>query len=403
MRKGEVMPVAIMPEYVRNVLNTLEANGHKAYLVGGCLRDMLLGRDIHDWDVATSALCPEIITLFPKTVETGARFGTVTVITESGLVEVTTFRSDGVYTDKRRPDDVRFVDDLGEDLKRRDFTINAMAMTNTGLLSDPFDGQADIKRRVIRCVGRAEDRFSEDALRLFRALRFSAQLSFDIEDETMKAIKKCAHLCAALSAERVRDETEKILQSDRPETAGKAVAYGLFAGRLLQSVDLPENLDKLSTLPKDRLMRWAAFCAVLKRAGLIESAQEFLYAMRLDAKTVRYAGAGSVTALAGPLPDNRMSLKRLMADIGVEASLCAAAAEEILRGGSTIRSVEEVISSGECYSFSELAVTGDDLIARGIAPGIGLGDMLKKLLEHVIENPLDNNRVTLLKIVDRIN
>ncbi len=181
-----------IPDYVRAVLGTLEEAGHQAYLVGGCLRDMLLGRDIHDWDVATTALGAEVMQLFQKTAATGARFGTVTVITSGGNVEVTTLRSDGVYSDCRRPDEVRFVGDLLEDLKRRDFTINAMAMTAAGVLSDPFDGQGDLKRRLLRCVGRAEDRFSEDALRMFRALRFSAQLGFDIEEGTMAAVGKCA-------------------------------------------------------------------------------------------------------------------------------------------------------------------------------------------------------------------
>lgn len=389
--------MANIPEYVRTVLNTLEAGGHEACLVGGCLRDMLIGRAIHDWDIATSARGSDIIKLFPKTVETGARFGTITVITVEGPVEVTTFRSDGVYTDKRRPDDVRFVDDLYEDLKRRDFTINAMAMSGDGNLRDPFDGQSDIKCHIIRCVGNAEDRFSEDALRMFRAVRFSAQLAFDIEDGTMAAIMKCAHLCAELSAERVRDETEKMLMSDRPELAGAAVRLGLFAGHLRQAEQL-SGLNRISALPCDRTMRWAAFCAVLQSGGCIENTGAFLCDLRHDAKIVKYCDAG-VRAAHGRLLSDRIGIKRLLAEIGKDAVLCAAAAEEVLHRTDAIARVEEVLSSGECFSFGDLAVTGDDLIDLGVTPGVALGGILKKLLEHVIEHPEDNQKEFLMRLV----
>lgn len=394
-----------IPEHVRGILNTLESGGFKAWLVGGCLRDMLLGRTIHDWDVATSARGAEIVSLFPKTVETGARFGTVTVITFGGLVEVTTLRSDGVYSDRRRPDEVHFVDDLLEDLKRRDFTVNAMAMTGAGGLSDPFDGQGDLERRLIRCVGRPEDRFSEDALRMFRALRFSAQLGFDIESLTMAAIGRCAPLCAALSAERVRDETEKILLSPRPELVGAAVSLGLFEGRLDkadgQSADLLDvqspALRRIAGLPEDNRLRWSSFCAVLQSNRRTASARDFLRAMHLDAKTVRSCAAGAAAALAAPLPEDRTALKRLLSHIGPDAARCAAAADVVLRGGDTLRRIEEVISGGECFSIAQLAVTGDDLIAMGIAPSRQLGAILNKLLDHVIDHPEDNKREVLMK------
>lgn len=391
-----------IPEHVRGILNALESNGYKAWLVGGCLRDMLLGRAVHDWDLATSARGAAVAELFPKTVKTGARFGTVTVITAEGSVEVTTLRSDGVYSDGRRPDRVRFVDDLLEDLKRRDFTINAMAMTGAGELSDPFGGQGDLERRLIRCVGSPEDRFSEDALRMFRALRFSAQLGFEVERGTMDAIRCCAPLCAALSAERVRDETEKILLSPEPAHAGTAVEYGLFAGRLERAALPCETLPRLAGLPEDRFLRWSAFCAALLDAGLIKSARCFLQALRLDAKTVRYCGTGADTALAAPLPEDRTGLKLLLSRIGPDTARCAAAAHDVLRGGDTLIRIEEIISSGECFSIGQMAVNGDDLTAFGIAPGRQLGILLKKLLDHVIEHPDDNNREVLIGFVSKM-
>lgn len=389
-----------VPEYVRAILDRLEANKYSAYLVGGCLRDMLLGRPIHDWDIATSASGAVVVSLFPKTAETGLRFGTVTVITGEGNVEVTTLRSDGAYRDRRRPDSVQFVNDLNEDLKRRDFTMNAMAMTRSGDLRDPFGGREDIKRRLIRCVGDAEARLTEDALRMFRALRFSAQLTFDIEKHTLAAVKKCAPLCAALSAERVRDETEKILMSDMPEIIGTAVECGLFAGRMNAKAVKPENLERIAKLPKNSMMRWSAFCALLLSAGLIDSAADFLQKMRLDARTVKNGGAGAA-ALRQALSD-RLSIKKQLSRSGVEATLCAAAADEALWAGGAVSRTQEVISSGECCSYKDLAVKGDDLIELGFRQGKTLGQVLNGLLEHVIEHPEDNNREMLLGIVDKI-
>ncbi|NMA26061.1 MAG: polynucleotide adenylyltransferase [Clostridiales bacterium] len=390
-----------IPEHVREIMNTLESGGFKAWLVGGCLRDMLLDRTVHDWDVATSARGAEIRSMFPRTVDTGARFGTVTVVTASGPVEVTTLRSDGTYSDGRRPDRVRFVDDLLEDLKRRDFTINAMALTAAGELSDPFDGRGDLERRLIRCVGRPEERFSEDALRMFRALRFSAQLGFDIESLTMAAIGRCAHFCSGLSSERVRDETEKILMSPKPELIGTAVEVGLFSGRIERAVLPYDALCRLNGLPEDRRLRWSAFCALLQRAGLVSSARDFLFTMRLDAKAVRYCGAGVEAALAAPLPEDRTGLKRFLSRIGPDAARCAATADVVLGGGEALDRIEEIISSGECFSITRLAVTGDDLTALGIAPGRQLGGILKALLDHVIEHPEDNVKEILMKRAGR--
>lgn len=393
-------PVVLIPDYVRTVLDRLESGGHNTYLVGGCLRDMLLGRPIHDWDVATTASGAAIAALFPRTAETGLRFGTITVITGEGTVEVTTLRSDGAYHDRRRPDSVLFVNDLNEDLKRRDFTMNAMAMTRSGEIKDPFGGQEDIKRRLIRCVGEAEARLNEDALRTYRALRFSAQLSFDIEEHTMAAVKKCAPLCAGLSAERVRDETEKILMSDMPEIIGSAVECGLYAGRLKAIKTKPEKLGNIAKLPKNSMMRWSAFCALLLNGGLIDSAADFLCQMRLDAQTVKNGGAGAAAALRRELTD-RLSIKKKLSQSGVEMTLCEAAADEALCGGDAVSRVEEVLKSGECFSYKDLAVSGNDLLERGFKQGTVLGQALKKLLEHVIENPENNNRETLLLLAEK--
>ena len=205
------------PKYVKHIMITLQARGHAVCLVGGCVRDMILGVQPQDWDICTSALPEQVMDIFPQSRPTGLKHGTVTVIENAKSVEVTTFRSESSYTDHRHPDSVSFVGDLTADLSRRDFTMNAIAVHTDGLVSDPFGGMDDIKNKLIRCVGDPEKRFEEDALRMFRAIRFSARLDFAIEPATRAAIIKKAPLAAALAAERVRDETEKILLTKRPE------------------------------------------------------------------------------------------------------------------------------------------------------------------------------------------
>ena len=206
------------------ILQTLERAGFEARYVGGCVRDTLLGRPVHDWDIASQALPEDVLRLFPRCVPTGLQHGTVTVLLDGTSAEVTTYRLDGAYHDSRHPDGVRFVRSLADDLARRDFTINAMAMDLSGTITDLFGGREDLARGVIRCVGDAETRFREDALRMLRARRFAAQLGFALEAGTEAAIGRCAGLCAALSRERVREEAEKTLLSDRPALFGRMLA-----------------------------------------------------------------------------------------------------------------------------------------------------------------------------------
>ena len=198
-----------LPDNVRNIITRLNTAGYEAYAVGGCVRDSVLGREPQDWDITTSALPEEVKALFNRTVDTGIKHGTVTVLLGRESYEVTTYRIDGKYSDSRHPDSVSFTRSLVEDLKRRDFTINAMAYGNDGLV-DMFDGAGDIEKGVIRCVGNAEARFGEDALRILRAVRFSAQLGFDIEHETMAAAAKLAPRLADILSSSFSDEYSAI-------------------------------------------------------------------------------------------------------------------------------------------------------------------------------------------------
>lgn len=247
-----------LPPGVEACLSTLRGAGYAAHPVGGCVRDLLLGRVPEDYDVCTSALPEQVIALFDRTVPTGLKHGTVTVLTQDGPVEVTTFRREEGYADGRRPDRVAFDVGLTEDLSRRDFTINAMALDADGQVIDPFGGQAALGRRVVRCVGEPDRRFSEDALRMLRAVRFGAQLDFSIEPDTLEAIRRNAPKTARISGERIKAELEKILLSPRPERAGELLELGLLAH--LYRGPAPPDLTGLRELPPSPIPRWRAFC-----------------------------------------------------------------------------------------------------------------------------------------------
>lgn len=384
------------PKYVRTVLVTLQSRGHLAYLVGGCVRDILLGVHPQDWDVCTSALPEQVRELFPKCITTGIRHGTVTVCVNSRQVEVTTFRSDGSYLDHRHPDAVSFVGDLNADLSRRDFTMNAIALPPDGLLADPFGGVEDISNRLIRCVGVPEQRFEEDALRMFRALRFSARLGFDIEEQTMAAIAVKAPLAAALAAERVRDEIEKILLTPAPETAARVIELGLLDAYLIRRPAEYALFLRLGRLPKKALVRWCALAAILTRYDCISSTADFLTALRLDSRTVRCCTEAALM-LQGDKPATRAEWKRCLCRYGVDSVTCTAHCYDLLHGGHSYNELKAILKSGECFSMKHLAVTGDDLLALGLR-GRELGEMLRFLLDYVIEYPSNNRRELLLSL-----
>ena len=384
------------PKYVKHIMITLHARGHAVCLVGGCVRDMILGVQPQDWDICTSALPGQVMEIFPNSRPTGLKHGTVTVIENSKSVEVTTFRSEGAYTDHRHPDSVSFVGDLTADLSRRDFTMNAIAVHTDGLVSDPFGGMDDIKNQLIRCVGDPEKRFEEDALRMFRAIRFSARLGFEIEPATRAAIVKKAPLAAALAAERVRDETEKILLTKQPELIFDLISTGLLDRYLLHRLSDGALLRRISALPRKALPRWAAFCRILQQSGCISSPTDFFLSLRLDSRTIRCC-ADCAELLEQAPPDSSVAWKRLLSRKGVDTVTCAAQCSDALTGGESQKALKAVLKSGECFSMKHLAVTGDDLLALGIH-GRQLGEMLKFLLDYVMEYPENNKRELLLSL-----
>lgn len=360
------------------VLDTLQRAGFEAWYVGGCVRDTLLGRPIHDWDVATSALPEQVLALFPRTVPTGLQHGTVTVLSDSGPVEVTTYRADGDYHDGRHPDGVRFVRSLREDTARRDFTVNAMAMDQRGNIRDFYGGRADLAAGILRCVGAPERRFREDALRMLRACRFAAQLGFAIEPETWAALLRCAPLCKQLSRERITEEVTKTIRSPSPQWAAAMIRCGLLTSCCLTGSN---DLSQLSVLPPTAEARWAGF-------GLLVPELDFS-AFRLPAKLVKLC---RMARAHWPAPEERLGWKRLLAAEGEEAA-------RLLATLAQTDAVDEIIASGDCVSLKTLAVSGHDFPdLRGPA----LGQLLNRLLEHVLQAPADNNRETLLELAKNI-
>ncbi len=366
------------PKYVIHILNTLERSGYEARLVGGCVRDTLLHRRPNDWDVATAA-APEAVTeLFERTVPTGIRHGTVTVLYGGSACEVTTYRVEGAYSDHRRPDSVRFTSRLEEDLSRRDFTINAMAMDASLALTDPFGGREDLSRRLIRCVGDSHERFTEDALRMLRAVRFAAQLDFALDSAALEAIAGCAPLCSALSPERVAAELRAVLASRDPDMVWLMADLGLLNAWLT-----PREGERthLGALP--RCARLAHFCSDLSRCGSITSTDTFLRSLRMDTRSVK-----TCSAAAEILASGSRDYKRLLRDYGEDAVLASYPKSRRLRA---------VLRSGECWSLASLAITGGELAALGYA-GRELGEELRRLLEHVIDCPEDNRPEILCKL-----
>lgn len=368
---------AIRPD---RVIETLNKAGFEAYYVGGCVRDRLLRRPVHDWDITTAARPEQVMALFAHCIPTGAKHGTVTVLEDGVNAEVTTFRADGAYLDGRHPQAVRFVPSLQEDLARRDFTVNAMAMDAGGHITDLFGGQHDLDARRIRCVGDPETRFREDALRMLRAYRFSAQLGFSIDPETAAAAQRCAPLCAALSIERIRDEMEKTLCSPAPQRLCEMARIGLLRPA---GIDALPALDELAALPPEPAVRWSA----LKRRF-----------PALDPARLRLPGrlCAQISAAAQSCWENMdtLALKRCAAQYGWEVADIAAA----LTGTQALAA--DIRASGTCVSLRQLAVSGRDFPELH---GAQIGAMLHRLLDHVLEHPEDNTREALMALAERLS
>ena len=391
-----------LPYEVEWVIGKIRDAGYEAFAVGGCVRDTLLGRTPEDWDVTTSARPEAVKAIFERTVDTGLQHGTVTVLKNRKGYEVTTYRIDGEYHDGRHPDSVEFTPNLLEDLKRRDFTINAMAYSHETGIVDEFGGMEDLKAGIVRCVGRPEDRFTEDALRLLRALRFSAQLGFEIEESTYAAIKTIAPNLAKVSKERVQAELTKLLLSAHPERILLLKETGLSAQIVpgFDAVFAPALFSKLSRLPAEKSLRWAGFllCQGEKQAEAV------LKGLKMDNETIgnvsrMIEGAKETLPLEKPAVRRAMSRYtpyQLEGALKLKELMGSPDAEEIRR----LR--EEIIRDGDCVSLKDLAVKGRDLLEAGVERGPMVGEILNHLFDLVLLYPEKNDRELLLKEVRRL-
>lgn len=434
-----------LPEKVNTIIQTLQEHGYEAYAVGGCVRDSLLGREPGDWDITTSASPEETKKLFARTVDTGIEHGTVTVLLGKEGFEVTTYRIDGKYEDSRHPTEVIFTRNLREDLLRRDFTINAMAYNDTEGIVDIFGGMDDLKRKIIRCVGNARERFGEDALRIMRGVRFAAQLGFSLEKGTKEAMTELAPTLEKISAERIQTELVKLLVSDSPELIREAYHLGITAVILPEfdemmrtgqetkyhRYDVGEHtVQAVCNVPPDKVLRLTMLLHDVAKPEMKtvdadgtahfkghdirgeQKAKEILRRIKFDNDTIH-----KVTKLVRwhdyRMPAEKKNVRKAMSKISAElfpmyllvkrADILAHSMyrreEELENLSGLQKCYEEIVADHECVSLKQLAVTGTDLIGIGMKPGKQIGEVLNELLRIVLEYPEFNNKEHLLRFV----
>lgn len=434
-----------LPDKVNKIIHTLQEKGFEAYAVGGCVRDSILGREPEDWDITTSAMPEETKALFDKTFDTGIEHGTVTVLLGREGFEVTTYRIDGIYEDSRHPSEVTFTRNLREDLLRRDFTINAMAYNETEGLVDIFGGIADLENGVLRCVGDAKARFSEDALRILRGVRFAAQLGFSIEEGTREGMRALAPNLRNISAERIQVELVKMLTSDRPGLLKEAWELGItaqflpeFDRLMVTGQETPHHqysvgehtLHAMENIRPDKILRLTMLLHDMGKPArktvdengrahfkqhAVESekiARDVLRRLKFDNDTLHKV-VHLVCYHDYRMPATEINVRRAMNKIGKEmfpnymevrrADVLAQSMYKREEKLQNLRDVEtlyrEITEKEQCVSLKDLAVNGKDLIDAGMAPGKEIGEKLEKLLELVIEEPEWNTKEKLMSFL----
>ena len=374
-----------IPEYAKKVVNTLNKNGFEAFVVGGAVRDAMLGQNPDDWDVTTNAPAERIKECFDRHFDTGIKHGTITVLMDKKPVEVTTYRIDGEYKDNRRPETVAFTTDIREDLKRRDFTINAMAYNDEVGLVDLYGGAEDLKNKIIRCVGDADTRFGEDALRIMRAIRFAARLGFEIEEKTFDSIVKNRFLLENISAERIQAELVKMLEtSDNLQL--------LFKSGVAEVI-IPEVDYKNITLntPADREIKLSALLYN------VADGRDFFNRLKFDNAT-KHNVLKIIECTRADMGTTDYEIKKLLNKYGevlFEKALIVSGCY-----GRDISLQKDILQrvKSEPYSLKHLAVTGNDIISLGIR-GKEIGMVMNELLQIVMKNPGMNNKETLTDLV----
>lgn len=405
-----------LPYDVNRIIEVLEQAGYEAYSVGGCVRDSLLGEEPKDYDITTSASPSQVKALFKKTIDTGIEHGTVTVRMNGESYEVTTYRIDGEYEDFRHPKEVKFTGNLEEDLMRRDFTINAMAYNEKSGLVDLYGGEEDLKNHIIRCVGDPVKRFTEDALRMLRAVRFAAKLSFTIEDSTFNAMKLLHENLAHVSAERIYVELSKTLLSDNPEmiyAAYKAGLTGIFVPELdafFEREDAKKLLLRLKNAEPNLQVRLALLLENVT-AESDEEAGQVAYHILKRLKTDKYTFETVrklISLRTYRLKNDRYEVRKFLALYGREIAEYYLACLKVKGGSEKIladeltSTVNSIYDANECVKVVDMALSGSDLIEMGFEKGTTIGQVLDKLFKEVLREPSLNNRDDLTRIAKEI-
>ena len=409
-----------LPKEVQDIITTIEEHGCEAYAVGGCVRDSILGRNPDDWDITTSAVPGDVKTFFRKTIDTGIKHGTVTVMMGKTGYEVTTYRIDGEYKDGRHPENVEFSANIVDDLKRRDFTINAMAYNEKQGLVDEFDGIGDLKRKLIKCVGNSDERFTEDALRMMRAIRFSAQLGFDIEKNTFDAIAKLAPSIRQVSMERVQVELVRTIMSDNPDYVIFYEQTGLFKEilpvihEILSGKYAKNAMTMMKKSEKNTVLRYAALLNSVNE----EKARQTLKSLKLDNYTIDTASK-LVAYQKVSIDENEPSVREALHKYGKDLlKLMLVHERAIIETKEEITGItmparrkhlliiehmyKDILERGDCISIKDLDITGNDLMEYGLK-GPQIGKTLNELLQIVIENPKLNEKATLIGMIEHVN
>ncbi|MFA5527904.1 MAG: HDIG domain-containing metalloprotein [Peptostreptococcales bacterium] len=438
-----------LPHEVEYILEKLQEHDFEGFIVGGCVRDAILHRNPFDWDITTNAFPEDIKKIFKDTIDTGIQHGTITIVINQQGFEVTTYRTDGIYKDKRRPEEVKFIGSIIEDLKRRDFTINAMAYNHEKGLVDPFEGVLDIHRKVIRCVGNPRERFNEDGLRILRAIRFASQLNFKIDNESKEAILELGDNLKYVAMERIRDEISKIVISDHP------CCFKLIYELGFMDKIIPEYEDAFHTEQNIKYHQYNVALHSLKAMTCIENQLDLRLTMLLHdigkpyTKTVDESGIdhfyghtkvsaeiaksiltrmkynheiiSTITCLIkyhnAKIGETSKSIKRYLNKIGPDnffKLLKVKRADNLSKNPKYFENsferlekmemmAREILKSKECFEIKDLAINGYDLMELGIKQGKEIGLLLKEILDFVIEEPEMNHKDYLLQFaLDRM-
>ena len=386
------------PRYVKRIIDKLTAHGYEAYIVGGSLRDMLIGRAPSDFDVTTSALPEEILSVFSdmRTIPTGLKHGTVTVLSDGKPIEVTTFRTDGEYLDSRHPESVSFTQNICDDLSRRDFTVNAIAYNEERGIVDPFGGKEDIKRKILRAVGNPKTRMREDALRIMRGLRFSAQLDFSIEKNTLRALEATKDGLANVSRERIGVEMAKLVTSPSPARALRImIDTGISEYVLGDYIPSDKSISALSSLPADFFTRFSALLwdCDSERARKVLSSLKYSNAEKNGVLTI-------LSSRDYPLPQTPADMRRFIIRFGEHAKR-AATLSSLLDGApkNLLQDLGRVENTGFARKISDLDISGNDLSSLGFS-GKKIGEALAFLFEKVTLDPSLNEKEKLINIIN---